>query len=93
MTGHAELESFKAKAYFLDDVLKVNRMEVAAIKDVVAEQRARLDTTGARMVELKNCRDEANVLTATCCTQLLQVQKSLAAASEKVQLLQHALLQ
>lgn len=48
---HAKLEAHMIKLDSLDEVLKVSWKEVAAIKDVAEERRARLDAAGARMVE------------------------------------------
>lgn len=61
MAVHAELESHKVKANFLDEPLKESQKEIAAIKDVFIEQIVWCDAPGARMAELKNSRDEACV--------------------------------
>lgn len=72
-----------AKAGFVDETSNMSQKEVAAIKGVVEEQKARLDAAGAKMTELKSHYDEAALLTATCNKELLRMQKNLAAAFEK----------
>lgn len=65
--------------------------KVAAIKDVIEEQRAGPDAAGARMAELESCRDEASAAYAMFRKEPLQVQKNLEAALEKVKVsLAHA---
>lgn len=49
--------------------------EVFDIKRVIEEQRALSNVAGARMGALKNFRDEASPMPATCREDLLQVQK------------------
>lgn len=88
----SEWKSYKARVDCLNVALKVSWNEVAAKKGIVGEQRARLDAAGSRMTELRNCRDEARVSTATCRKELLPVQQNLAMAPEKVRAVQFVLL-
>lgn len=81
---HAKLESCKADRDFLDEGFKVIRNEVATTKGVDEKQRARLDAAGAKIIKLKNRQDDASASTATCCKELLKVQKSLVTALEMV---------
>lgn len=81
---NAELELHKAKADFLDEALKVSRVEVSAVKGIVEKKRAWLVAAGARLAKLRIHKDAKRALTATCRKKLLQVQKNLATAIEKV---------
>lgn len=63
---HAEFKLHKEKVNFLDEVLKVDQKEVAAVERVVEDKRTRLDAVGAWIVELKNRREEASASTTTC---------------------------
>lgn len=65
---------------FLSEASKVTQKQEASVKDIVEEQRAWLDSAGARMAELKDCRVLANLSTATCREELLQMQKNFSTA-------------
>lgn len=43
-----------------------------------------MNATSARIAKLKNCRDETSSSAAMCCTELLQMQKSLATVLKKI---------
>lgn len=58
-------------------------LDVAAIICVGKEQTALLDAAGATMAEWKSVCVEASALTATCCKELLQLQKPFAVAFMK----------
>lgn len=62
----------------------MSKKKIAARKGVAKKQRACLKAACARMVELKNCGDQASASTATCRRKLLQLQKISAMALEKV---------
>lgn len=53
---HAEYESQKAKADYLNEAPKVSQKEATIVEGVVKEQRAFSDATGARMAILKDRR-------------------------------------
>lgn len=78
------MKSHEANSDSLAEASKESRREVATIKEVVEEQRGRLDGAGARMTELKDRRDEASASTAICRKELLQEQKNLETALEKL---------
>lgn len=82
----------KKQANFLGEAFKLIWEEAVDIKAVVEGMIVRLNASGARIIELKHCSDETGASTTTCCKELHYEQKNLAAAFEKVKVLQWKLL-
>lgn len=80
----AEMKLHETKSDFPGVTLNMSWKKVAAKNGVVKKQRAQLEALGARMVASRHSQDEGSARAARCRKKLVQVQKHLAPAFEKM---------